>query len=99
MNENRILLFFPTSIKDLTGNSYGRKIFEQQVEPKWREDMHNIIELPENIEDVGSSFVQGMYTKISEKYGKRNALEYMSFDSENEKIIEKIKKSIRTYGI
>ena len=99
MEENRINLVFDKLIADLAGNPLGRKTFHKQVEPYFLEGKRNVIVIPENINDVGSSFVQGMYSSIGEKYGKSRALEMMQFDCENSRILEKIDNSIRTYGI
>lgn len=97
--ENRIELKFGASTKDLTGNTLGRKTFEIQVKPYWKNDALNVVIIPEEIEDIGSSFIQGIYTELKETYGKSTALEYMRLDCSRQSIVEKIEKAIRTYGI
>lgn len=97
--ENRIELRFGTSTKDLTGNSLGRKTFEIQVRPHWRENEINIVIIPEEIEDIGSSFIQGIYTFLKETYGKSEALEQMKLECNRTSIMDKIEKSIKAYGI
>ena len=96
---NKIELKFGTSTKDLTGNNFGRKTFNIQVRPHWKDDMLNIVVIPEEIEDIGSSFIQGIYTDLKEAYGKGKALEYMKLDCARKSVVEKIEKVIRAYGI
>lgn len=92
-------LQFPKATTDLTGNKLGRKIYSTQVKPNLDENAENIVQIPESINDVGTSFIQGMYYEISEKYGRDNALKIMKLSTNNKKTLEKINKSIRIYGI
>lgn len=53
--------------------------------------------IPQQIEDVASSFIQGLYYELSEQYGKERAREIMVLESENVDVMEKIKYSLRVY--
>lgn len=97
--ENRIDLKFDKLVRDLTGNPFGRKVFNEQVKPSLKNDVLNVIVIPEEINDVGSSFVQGIYFALSEKYGKEKALNIMQIDCVNSFIVDKVRKVIDTYGI
>lgn len=97
--ENRIELKFGAAAKDLTGNTFGRKTFEIQVKPYWKDDIQNLVIIPDTIEDIGSSFIQGIYTELKETYGKNQALEHMRLDCDRPAVKEKIEKAIRAYGI
>ena len=55
--------------------------------------------LPPEIEDIASSFIQGIYSEICEKYGRKKAHTIMVLYSENQYVMEKINNSIVTYGI
>ena len=46
-----------------------------------------------------SSFIEGLYKKIGEKYGKTKALEIMKLHAENSEANEKIIESIDTFGV
>lgn len=97
--EKKITLQFDKLVVDLTGNTLGRTTFKHQIEPYFDAENVTVVEIPETIDDVGSSFVQGIYSFISEKYGKSRALEMLRLESENPEIMGKIHKSLETYGI
>lgn len=100
MNELKIMLNFPKSMTDLTGNRFGRNIFETQVRPKMDSKKKKVIvELPTAINDVGTSFIQGMYAYLSEEYGNEKALSIMQLCSKNEETNAKIQRVINIYGI
>lgn len=92
-------LNFEKNVTNLTGNKLGRKIYSEQVKPYIDEKVENVVTIPLYINDVGTSFIQGMYAEIRETHGREKALELMKMDCENKEILEKINKSIRIYGI
>lgn len=60
-----IKLIFPATTTCLTGNKFGRKIFTEQIKPKLDicDDINDInVMLPATIDDVSTSFIQGLYT-------------------------------------
>lgn len=95
----KIELAFDKMINNLAGNRFGREIYQSQVKAKIVLDVKNIISLPLQIEDIASSFIQGFYSELSEKYGKEQALEMMELQSDNTYVMEKIAESIEVYGV
>ncbi len=100
MNKKEIILQFPNKTSDLTGNQLGRKVFEEQVEEHIvDEDTQLLVVVPSSINDVGTSFIQGIYANLSKKFGGDKALSIMTLYGENEETNEKIERVIKVYGI
>ena len=99
MEKNIINLEFNKLITNLSGNRLGVKVFKDQVKDRFVPGKQNEVVFPEQIEDIASSFIQGLYSEISEKYGKIEAKNFMILTSQNNKAQEKIEESIRTYGV
>lgn len=99
MEKNIINLEFDKMITNLSGNRLGVKVFKDQVKDKFVAEKQNEVVFPQQIEDIASSFIQGLYSEISEKYGKIEAQNFMILTSQNNKAQEKIEESIRTYGV
>lgn len=100
MINKKVVLNFPKTITDLTGNTLGRRVFDEQVKKEIiDENTCVIVEVPAVINDVGTSFIQGMYAFLSEKYGSSTALDIMTIFSENVETNSKIQKVIEVYGI
>lgn len=99
MSANVIKIQVDKSLSNLAGNRFGRQVYNEQIRNKLKEDMTNTILIPNVIDDVASSFVQGIYSEISEKYGKEKARLLMVLKSENAEVMQKIDDSIKTYGI
>ena len=69
----------PLEIKDrsltkLAGNSYGRKLFDAQVDGQINLNEPFTIVFPEQIDYLASSFIQGFFGKIYTEIG-REAME------------------------
>lgn len=100
MEEKRIdLMVDNKTITILTGNKMGREYFKKQVESNLDYNKVNIVHIPDQIEDVGSSFIQGIYYFLCENKDEETALKVMRLSSSNETIKTKVEKSIETYGI
>lgn len=97
--EKRIELRFDKLVVDLTGNKFGRNTYQNQIEPFWDSDNTMVVVIPECIDDIGSSFIQGIYAAISERYGKSEALQMLRLESSKQEIMDKIRKSLETYGV
>lgn len=97
--ENRIEIKVDKKLNNLAGNRFGRQIYSEQIKEKVQENERNVVILPSEIEDVASSFIQGIYSEICEKYGREKAHTIMVLCSENQYVMEKINNSIVTYGI
>ena len=77
----------------------GIKYLKARYKKKLDYTKLNIVVFPEAIEDIASSFIEGIYKFIGEKYGKTKALEIMCLQAENFDAQEKIKESIETFGV
>ncbi|MCX0370217.1 hypothetical protein LIZ77_05460 [Clostridium perfringens] len=91
--ENRIELSFKNTISRLAGNSFGKDIYEKQAKDKIDFDGVNIIVIPDTIEDIAISFVQGFISEILEKCDLNSFSEHFKIEG-NKKVVEKFKKSI-----
>lgn len=70
MIEQRIALEIKDkSLTKLAGNSYGRKLFNEQVNGKIDLEQPFVIEFPEQIDYLASSFIQGFLGKSILKSG------------------------------
>ncbi len=99
MNEKVIDLKFDKLDTNLAGNRLGNDVFAEQIEPYLEYNKVNIAVFPETIEDIASSFIEGMYKKLGEKYGKSKAIQIMLLDAKNKEAKEKISESIETFGV
>lgn len=99
MNENRICLAFDKLVTNLAGNRYGASVYKSQVEKNMDINKVNIVIFPNEIEDIASSFIQGLYKKLGEEHGKVAALEIMQLSAQNNEAENKIKECIDTYGV
>lgn len=99
MEKNVINLKFDKIITNLSGNRLGVMVYNEQVKDKFVYNKENEVIFPEQIEDIASSFIQGLYSEISEKYGKIEAQNLMILKAKNKEAEEKIDECIRTYGV
>lgn len=98
-SNNVIRIEVSKTLSNLAGNRFGREVFSEQIREKLKADEINEIVIPKEIKDIASSFVQGIYSEICEKYGKEKASTMMVLKSENDDVMKKIGDSIKTYGI
>ena len=99
MEKNVINLKFDKIITNLSGNRLGVIVYNEQVKDKFINNKENEVIFPEQIEDIASSFIQGLYSEISEKYGKIEAQNLMILKAKNKEAEEKIDECIKTYGV
>lgn len=71
MSEQRIVL----TIKDktltkLAGNPFGRELFQEQVKGKIDLSKKFVIEIPDRIDYLATSFVQGFFGEIYKQIGR-----------------------------
>lgn len=65
----KINLVFPKAITRLTGNPYGREIFNKQVKDKINYSEKVEFVFPEQIIMISSSFVQGFFDEMISTVG------------------------------
>lgn len=89
----RIELKFNSSITRLAGNTFGQDIYNKQVKDKVDFKGINIIVIPNYIEDIAISFVQGFMCEILECISKDEFNKHFIIEA-NDKIVNKFKKSV-----
>lgn len=99
MENNIVQLSFNKTLTNLVGNRFGRATYSEQVKDRFDESKINIAVIPDRIEDVATSFVQGFYSSLSEDKGKEYALKMLRLETDNPGTMEKINLSIEVYGI
>ncbi|MBE5868263.1 MAG: hypothetical protein E7293_04790 [Lachnospiraceae bacterium] len=94
-----IKLSFDKMITNLAGNRFGRETYKNQVKNQVAMEQEFCVIIPDVIEDIASSFIQGFYSELCEKYGNEKARQLMKLTSPNEYVTNKIQESIETYGV
>lgn len=89
----KIILNFPDEITRLFGKEFGKEIYTLQIKDEIDYSKKNIIVIPESIEDVSISFVQGLAEDIFVKIRKDEFQRYFSVKG-NSKVVDKVIKSI-----
>ncbi|KEH89613.1 hypothetical protein Z965_02400 [Clostridium novyi A str. BKT29909] len=83
--KNIIELQFDKSISRLAGNDYGQEVYNNQVKDKIKFECNNIIVIPNCIEDIAISFVQGFIMQILNHISKDEFFDYISIKA-NDKV-------------
>ena len=99
--KNRMLdvhLIFDKLITSLAGNRFGRETYRKQISSSMTEEGVDAI-LPDNIEDIASSFYEGLFAELNEKYGTERAHELLIVSTNNEYINRKMSLIRKTYGV
>lgn len=66
---NRIILKFDKSLTNLAGYDYGLEIYNEQIKGKIDVEKEFLLEFPDQIRGVASSFVQGLFANIVKQIG------------------------------
>lgn len=69
------------TISRLAGNTFGRRLFDEQVANKYQEDEQMTIVFPRDIQDVAVSFIQGFFKKLVDSMGRDKVLEMVKIDA------------------
>lgn len=91
--EKIITLSFSPTITRLAGNEFGQEIFSNQVKSVMDLEYMNVIVIPENIQNIAISFVQGFTNEIFKMINKGEFYTYFKIQA-SEKVINKFNKSI-----
>lgn len=97
--DNIINLEFEKTITNLAGNRMGNQVYKEKIASKINTNINNIVIFPAVIEDIASSFIEGIYKELGEQYGKKEAVNIMTLKAENVEADNKIKESIETFGV
>ncbi|WP_122639030.1 hypothetical protein [Romboutsia sp. Marseille-P6047] len=91
--ENRIELSFRNSVSRLAGNKLGIDTYEKQVKEFVDLTKVNVIIIPDAIEDIAISFVQGFTYEIFEEIRRTDFYKYFKIEG-NKKVVDKFSKSV-----
>ncbi len=70
MKTNSVIeLKFDKTISNLTGNTFGRITFNNQVSEQIGKSYNVQIVFPASIENIGTSFIQGFFSTLVEEIG------------------------------
>lgn len=91
-------LVFDKMITSLAGNRFGRETYKNQIANKMTEKGVLAI-LPEYIEDIASSFYEGIFAELNEQYGTEQAHKLLLIYTKNDYINKKMNNIRETYGV
>ena len=82
------------TVSCLAGYPNGEKMYLAQVKPYFKPEEKLDIYIPEYIEDIAISFVQGFCADMVKKIGVQGVKKMVIFHHPNEELIEDIQKSL-----
>ena len=91
-----ISLTFPKDLTKLAGNKFGRFTYEEQVKSIIDSNRGDsfLIEIPERIDRIASSFIQGFFEEYVEKYGlsavEENIVIKSTIDNINQLVLDNL---------
>ncbi|MFH0580871.1 STAS-like domain-containing protein [Streptococcus mitis] len=89
-----IKLTFKKTYISLAGNPEGKEIFKNQIKPYIQDEEKIKLIFPPEIENVASSFFQGLFEEELEKIGKKRVESKYTLVFENENLDYSIKEAI-----
>ena len=93
MDKKRIVLHEDNSLIFWSGNKYGREIYNEQVKKQLKDNYLEegiVIELPEQIEFINYSFVQGFFAEVSDEIGKNNVRSKITLESAHKDLVDSV---------
>lgn len=93
MTTQEIHLDFAKTITGIAGFPFGQQTFDEQVKDNInldQEDNYFIIVFPKNIERISSSFIQGFFSELIEKYGYYYIKEKIKLDTFSEELSQSV---------
>lgn len=93
-----IKLFFKGGLSSLCGNSFGRKVYEEQVGPFLNANEPVEVLIPDSIDSVSMSFAQGFVSVLAEKYGMINVTKHIIIKSFHQRVENKFNEAILMRG-
>lgn len=80
--QQEIILTFNKTLEYISGNKFGREVFEKQLKDKIENNYYEyIVVFPKEIKGVSISFTQGMISEIVNKMGREEAFKHLKFIS------------------
>lgn len=90
----RIELELDRTVTRLAGYELGKKIFEEQIKNKIDYNSSITIVFPDNIINLASSFIQGLFGEMVEKIGIAGIEQLVFIESKSEKLKDSIVKNL-----
>lgn len=88
---SKIKLEFDKAITSLAGYPYGKSVYDEQCKDKINfDDKEIIIEFPDNIERIASSFTQGFFNEILKNIGLSGIEQKVKIVSKNRGLKDEI---------
>ena len=94
MEKKRIALKIPNTYSFITGNDFGRKVYEEQIRNSYSAGEECTIVFPNTVEGVSISFTQGLISEIASQIGKDEILRTITFEASTEYLVDKIRRDI-----
>lgn len=95
MKNNTVKLNFDKSVTRLAGYEFGVKTYEDQINGKINfNELPITIEFPEQIVRVASSFVQGFFKTLTEKFGYNLIGNEVILKSRHQSLIDSIESNL-----
>lgn len=94
MESKKITLNLDKTLPYIAGNTYGERVFTEQVEKDFDGESPITIIFPKYIEGVAISFIQGFMAKMVERIGREKTIELLDIEAGTEFLTNKIKKDI-----
>ena len=80
--KQKIELEFSKSLTKLAGNSFGQDVFNQQVKEKINYNSDSVeLVLPDRIDNIASSFIQGFFKGIVDEIGIKGIIDKITITS------------------
>ena len=91
-------MFEDKSVSKISGFPFGKEIYDKQVKDRIDLMVHNVVNFPEYIDYVGSSFIQGFISEILEQINSKDKLlDQVIFKSANKFVEDKIYRDIHMW--
>lgn len=87
---NTIILDVGRTLSCLAGYPVGEKIYKEQVRDRFNFDEEIAIVIPNHIEDIAISFIQGFCADMVERMGVKGTKDYVRFEHPDSVLVEEI---------
>lgn len=91
---SKISISLPPTVKSLTYNPFGKKIYSDQVKEHVDLSGMNEIVFPNQVEKASSSFVQGFFADVIDTMGIEAVDAHFKIISPNDKLVECFKEGL-----
>ena len=90
MKEKKVPLIIKNkSLTSLSGNDFGVLVFNDSMKEKYEKGTKVVFIVPDHIDRLSASFIQGLVSEISKIVGRSNLSKYVDIQTSNPLIKEK----------